>query len=458
MATGNGQSTVDEGFVVRRLLRGGGAAFVGKLITYPLGLILTMVFARLMSTEHVGAYFLAMSLIMLASGLVQSGLATTMNKVIARSMESDNHRGVKKTLRIGIAALIIVGSVAAIALTSQPGAWLLDQLRDGDPLRSSMAWIAAMVVIFAGVNYCCEILRGFHNLPAAAILDQQLLQRLLLLLALAPPLLLGRDLTVQQVLGMAAATSAAALLFGVFLVSRHTKRLGDSGPSIKTHSVLSEAPTFLLMRINNWILNSAAIWVLGFMRPLDEAAMYGAANALALLILASWQVTSSAIGPTVVTLHANRNKSALEMVVRGAAAIGALPAIALAALFGLFGEQILTLVFTREYVGAATILLILAVGRSASTLFGSPAMLLSMTNHQDAVFRLLVVSAVLTTVAYVWAADLYGLQGVAAVTAISVLLQNIALSLFAKRKLSISTLPHLTATHWNDIKERINRG
>ena len=86
-----------------------------------------------------------------------------------------------------------------------------------------------MVVIFAGVNYCSEILRGFHDLPSAALLDQQLLQRLLLFIILLVPLALKQMLTLVQILQMATAAAFIALLMGIILISPKIKQLGRHG-------------------------------------------------------------------------------------------------------------------------------------------------------------------------------------------------------------------------------------
>jgi O-antigen/teichoic acid export membrane protein len=450
----NEKSSVRESVIIRGLIRGGGFAFLGKLITYPLGLILTMVFARLLSTADVGGYFLAMSLIMLGSSLVQAGLATTMNKVIARSLTHNNHLAARKTISIGIMALLIASIIAALLLTNEPGKWLLSQLDDGDYLLTGLTWIAAMVVIFAGVNYCSEILRGFHDLPSAALLDQQLLQRLLLFIILLVPLALKQMLTLVQILQMATAAAFIALLMGIILISPKIKQLGRHGESIPAKKVLAEAPTFLLVRINTWILNSAAIWVLGFARPLEEAALYGAGNTVALLVLAAWQVVSSAIGPTVVTLHAEGRSSALESILRSAAAVAALPGLVLAAILYFFGDSVLIILFTPEYAGAVGVLVVLALGRSISAFLGSPMMLLSMTHHQDIVLRILVVASALTLAGYAWVVGPYGAIGVAAISAISVVVQALLLSIVARRVLGLNTLPNMSVSGWRNFFKR----
>jgi len=409
-----------------------------------------MFLARLLSAADVGGYFLIMSLVMISSALVQAGLATTMCKMIARSLAADNPLAVKQVLRIGVTAILLTGTMAVVLLTNQPGDWLLGQLESGEHLIDALAWVAAMVVVFAAVGYCCEILRGFNELPSAAVLDQQLLQRLLLLAALLVPLALGLQLVLLDVLRMTAASAFLSALLGIFLISRIVARLGDHGKMIATMQVLREAPTFLLMRVNNWLLNSAAVWVLGFSRSLEETALYGAANVVALLVLAPWQVVSAATGPTIIALHAKDNTSALESVLRTAAAVAAFPGLLLGVALLVFGGDVLSILFTSEYGAGYSVLAVLALGRGISTLFGSPVMLLSMTHHQNMVLRMLLVASVLTLAGYIFAADTYGAIGVAYVSAASAIFQGLLLAIAARRVLGINTLPHASI---KDLKQ-----
>jgi len=437
-----------ESAIIRKLVRGGGWAFLGKMATYPLGLALTMFLARLLSPADVGGYFLIMSLVMISSALVQAGLATTMCKMIARSLAADNPLAVRQVLRIGVTAILLTGTIAVVLLTNQPGDWLLGQLENGEHLIDTLAWVAVVVVVFAAVGYCCEILRGFNELPSAAVLDQQLLQRSLLLLALLIPLALGVQLVLLDVIRLTAASAFLSALLGIFLISRIVSRLGDHGKTIATMQVLREAPTFLLMRMNNWLLNSAAVWVLGFSRSLEETALYGAANVVALLVLAPWQVVSAATSPTIIALHTSDKINALESVLRTAAAVAAFPGLLLGIVLLIIGGDVLTILFTSEYAAGYSVLAVLALGRGVSTLFGSPVMLLSMTHHQKVVLRVLLLASVLTLTGYVYAADTYGAIGVAYVSAASAIFQGLVLTIVARRLLGINTLPHLSISDW----------
>jgi len=440
--------------IFSKLIRGGGWAFFGKMLTYPLGLVVTLILAKLLTAAEMGAYFLVISTVMLSSTLVRAGLDVTMCKVIALSLANNRPRAVRKTIHIGVVALTITGLVAVLLFMNEPGIWLFGRLHGGEQLYDTLGFVAVMVIAFAGVGFSCEILRGFSDLRSAALLDQQLMQRILLLIALLVWFFFEFTIDLHGVLLMTTTAMILSASLGATMVARKFSSLGDYGNTIHTSDVLRQAPPFLLLRINNWVLDGAAIWVLSLSRPLEEAALYGAANIVALLLLAPLQVVNSAVSPTVVTLHAHGQTGELTTVLRAAAAIAAAPAIFMGCALYLYGEVALTLLFTEEYKSAYLILILLTAGRVISTFFGLPAILLSMTNHQVAVFRVLSVASALTLIGYLFAASSYGPVGVATVGATSVVLQGLLLSLIAYRLLGVNTLPQFSIRSWKLLLKR----
>ncbi|MEE9354434.1 MAG: hypothetical protein V3U75_02485, partial [Methylococcaceae bacterium] len=92
-----------------------------------------------------------------------------------------------------------------------------------------------------------------------------------------------------------------------------------------------------------------------------------------------------------------------------------------------------------------------------STFLGSPAMLLSMTHHQQAVMRVLLLTSTVTLIGYIFAAETYGAIGVATVTAISAIFQGILLAIIAHRALRVITLPCISIKDWQQFMQHFKR-
>lgn len=441
----------------RALARGGIFAMSGKVLTYPIGLLLAIVLARILTPAELGGYFLAMSLVLIVSALAQFGIGRVMVKFIAQAREANDPGRTRQVLATGTAWVSITAALAALALATAPGDWLLRSLEDGDLLRRSMHTIAWLVVAYAAVEFCCEVLRGFNDLPAASLFAEQLLQRLLLLVALAIAWPLASDMDLDQVMKLIAVSSAAAGFIGLLWILRKTRALGRQLITpLDRLAMFAQAPPFFLLRMNFWLMNTAPVWILGMYHSAEIVALYGVANLLSLLVLAPWTVVNASLGPSVVKLTAEDRPEMLRRLLGSVAALVAVAAALVVAVLLLFGRFIIEL-FNEALIPAWSTVIILAAGRGLSVAFGSPALLLSMTRHQLPVFWLLLITAPLGVAGYVVAARFGDQDWVAACGATIVVVQAIALWLMAKHYTGLSTLPTFRLSHWQDIVKVLSR-
>lgn len=100
-------------------------------------------------------------------------------------------------------------------------------------------------------------------------------------------------------------------------------------------------------------------------------------------------------------------------------------------LMGLFGE---------EYIFAAPLLQIMAVGQFINVLTGSVGYLLNMTNHEKDMRNVVLFSGPLAIVLAFTLTKYYGLEGAAFATAISVATQNLLAVAMVKKRLGFNTL------------------
>jgi O-antigen/teichoic acid export membrane protein len=438
------------------LARGGAFALAAKAVTYPLGLMLAIVLARILTPQELGGYFLAMSLILIAAALVQFGAGPVMIKFIAASLAVLDGGRARRTLRLGSAWVLATSVIAVVVLQVGVGDWLLDLLRDGEILRSSMTCISLLVVAYAAITFCCEVLRGFNELGSASLFAEQLLQRFLLLIALVFAWGMGLELDLRLVLILMLISSVAVATLGMLFIWARFRVLDKpvSDP-VTAIELFRQAPPFFLMRLNFWLMDTAPIWILGMFHPPEIVALYGVANLLALIVLAPWTVVNTSLGPAVVKLHTENRPQLLRTLLGTVAGIATLAASSVVLVLVVFGEEILTVVFSEELAPAYATTVILGVGRGLSVLFGAPALLLSMTHHQMTVFRVLFISSGLGFVAYFAAAKLGGIEWVAVAGALLAIAQAAILAFFSRRLLGMSTFPTFRVRDWGEMGRQI---
>lgn len=430
--------------VTRRLWRGGGWALLARLSTFPVGFALAWLLARLLSPQDLGGYFLATSLVGLGAALAQFGLGRAMVKLIAANLAIDRPRAVRKAIRVGLLTTALLASLAAGLLADGPGQWLIALLRGGEVLQDALPWIALLVIGYAATDFMAEVLRGFHDLRAASALADFLLQRFILMALLTAIWAMAWQPTLAQVIMLAFLATLVSTAVGIALVRRHLVSLGGGGPSVPWRDVLMTGPPFLLVRLNLWLLVDAGVWFLGIYRPPEEVGVYGAASLLGMLVLGPLFVVNAVQAPMIAELYSTGRIATLEKALRGAAAIGLLPALLLAlALIG-GGELVLGLLFGPHYAQGHVVLAILAIGRLVSVACGSGALVLIMTNHHRDVILTSAAVALVTVAGYLLLAPALAAEGVALVAAAAIALQAAALAALARKRVGIAIWPQLS--------------
>ncbi len=456
MSDGSAKNTpASQRPLARRLLTGASWALLSKALTYPAGLVLTMLLARLLTPEAMGGYFLATSMVAFAVAVVQLGMGRALVKLIAKGLAEVSHIAVRQVVRVGISSVLVFSSLVAVALVTMFGDSLLGMLDGGEYLRLSLQWISLLIVSMALVELFAEILRGFHDLRGTSLLIDQLLQRIILVTVLLVIWLSGRQLELDEVLQYSFLSAFFAAIVGVLMIRSNLATLGDSGQRMPLIDIYKLAPPFLVLRVNFWLLNMAGIWILGIFRPLEEVALYGAANIISSLVLASQTIMNGVGAPVIVELFHKQRMNLLQNIIRTAGFFAVLPALSLSLLLLFFGEDILLWVYGAEYQQAASVMIILAIGRCIAVFCGVPAMTLAMTDHQNTVMKVMTVMSALTLAGYFMFAGQAGAPGVALVTALSIASQNLVLLYLVRKRLGILTLPIIAPEVWRSFLQEL---
>ena len=440
----------------RKMARGGALAVAGKVTTYPLGFLLAIVLARVLAPAELGGYFLAMSLILVTATLIQFGTGPVVVKFVSGALTTKDSGRARQVLNYGFVWMLATSALALIAYHTPFGSWLLSMLRDSDVLHGTLTWIALLAVAYAAISFICEVLRSFSELGIASLFAEQLMQRLLLLIALTVLWLSDFEIDLYTIFILMAAASAVTVFLGLaFVFANYRKLTRSADQPADPAALIRQTPPFFFMRLNFWLMDTAPVWVLGMFHASEDVALYGVGNMLALIVLAPWTVTNTSLGPAIVKLHTENRPTTLQTMLSTVAGIATILAAGVALLLIVFGQQLLSIVFSDALSPAYTTMIILAVGRAISVFFGAPALLLSMTNHQVVVFRTLLVTSICSFVGYFSAAKFGSIEWVAVAGSIATITQALLLVYLARRHLKISTISKFRSSEWGTIARQV---
>jgi O-antigen/teichoic acid export membrane protein len=429
--------TVNRSSLKQRLFSGGAWALCGRLVTAITGLVANALLARLLAPEEIGAYFLTLSLVSVASVIAQMGLDRTAVRLIAESRGLGNPGRSRAALRT-VFRFGMLGAVAMAAVLAMGAGELLVTHVFDSPLMAGVISLAAVwVLVVTCQNLLAESFRGFHDIRRATIFGSLLTSMLSVLLFALLRAIQGRS-NLSQILTLSILAGGVNVLIAGFLM-RQTVVYLDGDERMRDREVLAIAWPMMMISLVDFVLNQADIWILGALRPHEEVAIYGAAARLVALVAAPLLIVNAVIPPIIAEAYAQGKKTELEWVLRTVATLTWIPSLLTLVVFAVLGASILSWVFGEYYSEGATVLTLLSLGQFINVGAGSCGTTLMMTGHQGTMMKIAIACGLLTIGGAMWLVGEYGATGVASAVSIAMAVQNILMLLFAKKKTGVWT-------------------
>lgn len=303
-------------------------------------------------------------------------------------------------------------------------------LLTGGELPGAAPFLAAWVALSAFQVLHSEIFRGFQALGPATLFGGMISG--VALIALVGGVLAVRgsaelhEVFLLTLLGFVPSLA----LSGIFLRRRARFPRSDAVPTGEVVSIavpmwISGVVTFLLVQSDLLLVNAFA----------GDAARgdYAAASRLVTVVATSLGLVNLVVPPFIADLWVRGERARLERILRNAATLAGIPAIALLLAFVLFGGPMLALFTTDAFRTGAGVLAVLAIGKLVNVLTGSCGMVLLMTGHHRAQMRITVAATALTLLAAVAAGAQLGPTGIAWAYAGGTVLHNVWMWLAARR-------------------------
>ena len=194
---------------------------------------------------------------------------------------------------------------------------------------------------------------------------------------------------------------------------------------------------FLLISGQWIILAQMDILILGAISPPLEVGLYRVAFLVAGFIAIGALAMRGIFNERLAAAWIEKDMAAFESRAALGCIVAATVGIPLAAVYGLFGSEILGFVFGPEFAGAYWILTILSLGQVALLMIGSATNALIMTGHEKVVGRLTTLSVVVNLVLNLALIPTFGAIGAACATSAALALQSAQIWFQTKRRLGI---------------------
>lgn len=425
-----------------RLLRGVSWTLLGKAGSAGLGIVISILLARLLPAAEVGTFFQITALLAIGTGVFQLGLPQTVVRVLASAVAHEESGRVRHLARSAAALALMAGLTAMLvvyALLSAGNA--LPLLKELAPFRGTLAWW--LFALVAG-GIMAECFRGVFDLRLAAIFGG-LLAAALVAGTLAAHAGLSRQIRLDDVLAisLAAALANAALAY-VLGVAHFGARAGTREHVASMREVLAASVPLGATNVLLLLFSQADVLILGALRDSESVALYGAAARLVAVLALSLNVVNLTVAPFIAELGAQQRKAELERMLRRTATLTGWSAFVLLLLLAWQGHWLLEMVFGATYADAVRILVILAAGQTINVLAGSCGTALAMFGHNNLLLGITAVCGMATLGGAVLLGQHWGGEGVALAIAGGLALQNLCMVLAVRWKAGIWTHAHLS--------------
>ncbi len=383
-----------------------------------LSLLVGIVLARALGPEQYGLYALLMSVAMLLTIPVKSGLPTLVLRELTRALHAGSSALVTGVLR---AATVywLVGSLLVVTL-----AGLAFHLT-GWPLREPVAiWLAlAMIPVLSLMHLDMAHLRA-RKRPVQSQVGEQVVKPALFL-TLSAVLFLTGEPTLERALVANLLATVLGLILYRLLTRRYRGAEHPAGPA-EYHlrawaTSLLPLSLFAAIKLFDAQIN---LVLLGLLADPASVAYYRVAFQGAVLVGFALTAVNLVIAPYITQYHQDGDTAALQGLISRVTPLVTLFAVVLVGVYMAMGRTLIDWVFGAEYQAAYWPLLVLSLGYWVNCATGPVALTLNMTGYERQTLWAIVLGLILNGVLALLLIPLLGAVGGAIAAATSMTVWN----------------------------------
>lgn len=421
----------------RQFFAGSVWAFSGKVVAVAAALLVNALLARLLDPESFGVYFLAGSIVAVASILASLGLNNAVVRLLGEAHASTARLEARQIIKQCLFIGLIGATAGGLLLAGPPGRWLARQVFESELLASCLGWMAIWLIALTAQTLVAESHRGLKDIRLAAFVGGPLAGVGLIIMLVAAYAFDAR-ITAQTAIALSAISALVVFPLGMVLLWRNAGP-SSSGKYLPAGQLASLAVPMLVTNFTLVLFNQADLWIVGIFLDKSQVALYGAALQLASLVSFPLLVLNAVVPPHIAETHGLGQHERLQDALRRATGFAAYASIAGFLIYVLFSAWVLQLIYGEFYRQAALVLIVIAFGRLVNVLAGPCGMVLMMTGFHRIIMWVNIVAGLVTVSSMVLVVGNYGLPGVAAVAAIMMIVQNATMLWLARRKSGVWT-------------------
>ena len=417
-----------------RLIRSVAGSFGVHIGSTALNFIVSIVLARLLNTEGFGIYSYAITWVSLLSIPANLGLDKLLVREVA-VYKTQSDWGLMRGLLNWSNLLVLLISIILALLTALV-AW---KINGNNQMFIPLCIALIALPLTALRNLRLSAMKGLHQVVKSLIPEMIIAPILLLILTGCSYLLFPEKTAPSWVLILYLISTGLTFILGAFfLLQALPQELKKATANYKIKVWLSSAFPMMFIGAMQIINARTDILMLGAMKGPEAVGIYVVVNRGVQLIIFSQMAVNTVLAPTIASLYSEGKKEQLQKIVtkcsQGVLAISLLVTATLIifgkGFLGIFGSD-----FSQGYVA----LVILSIANLINAGSGSVGFLLSMTEHERFLALNIAISAILNVLLNLFLIPIWGINGAAIATGISMIARNIMNLIWVRLKLGVNS-------------------
>lgn len=418
--------------LVARGATGSAAAQVGAALV---ALAAQLILARGLGVQSFGYFIVAWTWALLLAVPCRLGFHNSLIRFTASYRAQGEWSPLRGLFRVSVGA--VLGASLGTGGLMAAGAALFRQRMAGEQLESLLlASLALPALALLGVTQA--MLKGFRRPALGQFTQRGLAYCWIALLTGTGWAVTGLGNAPVAMVLCAAAAWIAVGVSGFWVLRAADPSVFRAAPSYRTGFWIRSSLPLLLMASMSIIMGQTDTVMLGAMVGSREGGIYAVANRLAQFASLALMASQAIMAPLVAEYHARNDLGALRrllaMVAWGVAGITALGFVAFA-----FAGPVLLGFFGQSFGEGFPTMMILVTGQLLNAACGPVGVVLTMSGHQGAAAAVLTGAAFLNVTLNAVLIPLFGMEGAAAASTITIGCWNLMLVAIAFRRLGVNT-------------------
>jgi O-antigen/teichoic acid export membrane protein len=317
------------------------------------------------------------------------------------------------------------------------GIWVVKAWASSPELRNTFLSGFALVPILALVRIRCSVVRAFGGVVSALVPDRVVRDGTLIGLLAVASLGLGWTLNAPFVMVATLISSALGLVCaGLAMRHRRPRFIDNILPAYDVAAWRRAAIPLVILGATEALMNRTGVILLGWFADTKNAGIYSLAFNIALVVTMPRIAVNTLFAPVISDLYTRSDKEMMQVLITRAASWTFCAGICIAAALFILAEPLLAW-FGAGYEAGVPALRILLISQVMAASAGSQLYVMTMTGHERSAAVLLVCCAMVNASGSAVLVGMFGLTGAAIGTAVSLVVWNVAMALFLRRRLNL---------------------